>query len=365
MDTLSKRILKAVLSLPTMSFHEAAVREFVTFYAEGLGLKVRKDRAGNVIVRYKYPKAGGGKTNVVFTAHTDHPGFEVVSSKGKDAIVSQWGRVRLDLIAGANVVVRTREGGVKGRIGKKPIAKKVFGRACFKLRAESTVRRGDFGYLDLPAVKFRDGLVHTRTADDLVCVAAILDLATRLVRKKARADFTAIFTACEEPAAMGAIAAMEFGSVPRGAPVVILECSSASGGGVTIGAGPVIRTGDKTLNFDAAIEAWMRGRAEEVSSKSRGFVFQRALLQGGACEASRFVAFGYPTGGIALPLGNYHNQGLKRYAMEYVSAKDYENLLVLLAAVACEKMPRDVMGRKRRQIEKSYRRLRAKFLKSR
>ena len=134
MDAMSRALLTSVLSLPTMSFHETAIATFVRWYSQGLGLKVDEDDAGNLVVRY----SGGKKGSVTYTAHMDHPGFEVVSSKGKTATVALWGKVAPKTFAGSKVVVYTSEGSFKGRIEKRVLAKKHLGRFCF---AAGRVRR--------------------------------------------------------------------------------------------------------------------------------------------------------------------------------------------------------------------------------
>ena len=68
------RILKDLLRLPTASFVETAVLERVRSICERLkGVSCRYDRYGNLLACYRHrPRA---VTPLVFTAHTDHPGF--------------------------------------------------------------------------------------------------------------------------------------------------------------------------------------------------------------------------------------------------------------------------------------------------
>ena len=57
-------------------------------------------------------------------------------------------------------------------------------------------------------------------------------------------------------------------------------------------------------------------------------------MSGGTCEATVFTLFGYPTGALAIPLGNYHNVDPDgRLAAEYVSPRDLANLGLLLREV--------------------------------
>lgn len=68
-------------------------------------------------------------------------------------------------------------------------------------------------------------------------------------------------------------------------------------------------------------------------------------MDGGACEATATTAWGLPTVGITLPLGNYHNQGLdggmdcsraNGPAPEFVHLDDIEGELILCKALMRE-----------------------------
>ena len=64
---------------------------------------------------------------------------------------------------------------------------------------------------------------------------------------------------------------------------------------------------------------------------------QRCLMDGGSCEATAFVGFGFRAGGLCLPLGNYHNIGPgQRPRAEYVSVSDLEQLVTLTVTAASE-----------------------------
>lgn len=357
MNTASRKLVSSLLSLPTMSFHESAIATFVRWYALGLGLSVKKDRAGNLLVSF-----GGGRGGITLAAHMDHPGFEVIASRGANAAVALWGKVDPKTFAGSSVVVHTAQGAFKGKIGKRPLLKKHLGRWCFSLRCGAKVSAGDFGHYDLPAAKFSRGTIVTRAADNLLSVAAILDLFTRLSARRASCPVQGLFTRGEEAGFLGAFAAMESKFIPRGNPLVVLECSSAAGGNCAMGRGPVIRAGDLASTYDPAVEVWLADAAAALQKSEPSFSYQRALLQGGRCEACVYVAEGYRTGGIALPLGNYHNQGPRGPAAEEVSARDYDNLLLLLEALVRSPMPKDPLRHRAAPLWKHYRSLKRKFL---
>ncbi len=357
MQKFNKTLLEEVLSLPTMSFHETAVAAFVRMYSAAIGLKVDEDRFGNILVKYK----GGSGRPVTFTAHMDHPGFEIVSSSGKKGIAALWGRVEVKFFSGSSVEIHTERSKIKGKIGKLIKSKKHFGKPCFYISSNEQFSKGDFGHYDLPGFKQKGDIVHARAADNLASVAAIMELMTRMVAKKSKSNLCGLFTRAEEAGFIGAFGAIEAGTISSKDPIIVMECSSAPGGKVDIGGGPVIRSGDAQSSYDPAVEAWLIDCAASAKSKSKGFKNQRALLKGGRCEACVYVAEGFPVGGLALALGNYHNHGPKGYAAEYISACDYENMILLMEEVAASPMPKNIFKEKLAPLWKNYRDLKKKL----
>ena len=64
-------------------------------------------------------------------------------------------------------------------------------------------------------------------------------------------------------------------------------------------------------------------------------------MDGGSCEATALNLFGLRCAGVAVPLGNYHNQGDRGPAPEKIDLRDVENARRLL--VACAARYRDAM----------------------
>jgi putative aminopeptidase FrvX len=357
MKLTNPELLGNVTAIPTMSFREDGVATFVRFYAMALDLKIKADRFGNVLV-WRGSKPGG----ITFTAHMDHPGFEVVSSKGNAATIALWGKVDPAMCEGAKAVFYTAEGPVNVRLGKRTKGQTYFKRPLFTLQTKAGLDKGDFGHFDLPAFRVKGDRIETRAADNLMGVSAILDMFTRMGTKAK--NVCGLFTRGEEAGFLGAFGAMETGLIPKEAPLIVLECSSARHAKVGIGDGPVIRVGDWQSSYDPAIDRWMSDTAEAVFKKEgKGFRFQRELLPGGRCEACVYIAEGYRTGGIALPLGNYHNQGPRGPAVEYVSTGDYENMVTLMVALARAKKPNHSFLRTQvKPIRKNYNKLKKKLI---
>lgn len=357
MDLIRKKILASILNLPTAPLNDHTVATFVRWYCLCLGLKIKEDRAGNILVTY-----GKGKPSVTFTAHMDHPGFEIISAYGKSGIAALYGKVNPKIFAGANVIVESKDESLNAKIDGQIKNKKYMGKPCFAIKARAKIFKGDFGYFDIPGIKFSGKMIHARAADDLMNVAAILDLFTRLVSSSSKYSACALFTRTEELGFFGAFAAIESKIISKDIPVVVLECSSAPGGKVDIGGGPVIRGGDLQSTYTPDIDVWMSNAARDLVHKDKKFKFQRALLQGGRCESCVYTAEGFRAGGIALALGNYHNHGPKGYAAEYISADDYENLIKFLAELIKKPVPKNILKKNIAPVWKNYRAWKKRFL---
>lgn len=182
-----------------------------------------------------------------------------------------------------------------------------------------------------------------------------MDLLKILVRKKVRADVRCLFTRAEEVGCVGCISFAEQNLLPKNIPIVVLECSSASAGNVQIGEGPVIRVGDKLSSFSPEIDCWLKSIAERLAMTNKRFKYQRALLGGGTCEASIWGLKGSPVGGLAFPLGGYHNNGERSYVPEFVSKIDYDLMQIFLLELVCANKVSDAFKRLGKNIVSNYR----------
>lgn len=315
--TLARR----VLSLPTAPYHEHQVRAFVIAFCRKLGLRVEQDRAGNVIARYR---RGQGGAPLVFCAHMDHPGFEALGPTRAEFL----GGVPKEMFAGAGVRFFGTDGPQRVEIerlddSRWPECKIV------ELRGGTRVRRGDFGMWDVPAFAVRSGTLHAPAIDDVLSVVVALATLKDLVRRRARTHVWGVFTRAEEVGFHGAIELAKSYRIPRRALVISLEMSRERPW-ARIGDGPIVRVGDRMTMFDADATYFL----QEVA-RTRTFRTQRCLMDGGSTEATAFAAFGYRTGGLCLPLGNYHNIGEDgRPCAEYVSVDDLVGLVDLAGAAA-------------------------------
>ena len=91
-----------------------------------------------------------------------------------------------------------------------------------------------------------------------------------------------------------------------------------------------VRVGDRMSTFDLGGVYFL----QEVARRGKIRV-QRALMDGGSCEATAFGGLGYRACGMCLPLGNYHNVGPNwQIRREYVSVADLLAMAKLTFAAA-------------------------------
>lgn len=305
-------LLRRILSTPTAPFHEDRVAAVVVAELEGMShVRVEEDSFGNLIATYR---RGRKRAKLAFGAHMDHPGW--VRHRGKEDFLGWVPDDRLD--------------------------------------SHEVEWFGDFGMWRLEPFELRDGIVHARVCDDLVGCVAILALFMELEALGAEITVHGIFTRAEEVGFHGAIDLAKRWPLPGDVRFVSLETSAARGG-VEMGKGPVIRVGDRISVFDDEVTAELvdAGASDKIPH-------QRALLDGGACEATAMNLYGIPAAGISVVLGNYHNcpaeGGIDR---EFVSLDDVKNLVKLITSttvrMASAKASDSSKARLKKRLEKRMR----------
>ena len=305
-------LLKKVVSTPTAPYHEyhvaALIRELI---GEMPNVSLREDSYGNLIACYR---RGRKRPRLAFAAHMDHPGW--VKFRGKPEFLGWVPKERQDL--------------------------------------KLVEWFGNFGMWKLKPFELKDGIVHSRVCDDLVGCASILAMFMELEEKGTEATVYGLFTRAEEVGFVGAIEMAKKWTLPEGVCLVSLETSAARGGAEQ-GKGPVIRVGDRISVFDDAVTAELVDAATEGKIKH-----QRALLDGGACEATALNLYGIPAAGISVILGNYHNcppkKGIKEENIALSDAKDLVKLITATVVRISERKASDSSKAKlRRRLEKRVR----------
>ena len=346
MNVSERRLLQSILGQPTAPFREHYVRAALEGAARALGLRPRHDRFGNLYIAYRRGQA----RPLALTAHMDHPGFELLSSGrlvhaallgGVDPKNLRGSRVRLYAEAAkhhAHPPVRPPHP-VRGRItavhstlppgSRRP-------KVEVEIACEAEVALPAFGHFDLPGMELHGGMLRSKALDNLLSCALILATFARLQRRRAVANVLGVFTRAEEVGFVGAGGVLRSKILTPQRPLVVLETSKALPS-APMGAGPVLRVGDRMTCFDPEMDLWLADSAAELARTQPGFHYQRALMTGGACEASLFMLHGRRVGALAMPLGNYHNMTPRGgIGAEYISTNDFDQALMLLEHLATQ-----------------------------
>lgn len=308
----------------------------------------RYDPHGNLLAWYR--RSPQGVTPLAFVAHTDHPGFVALDALDHRTLRAAFrGGVKPEYFADARVRFWSGGAWVKGQILEISKATSVTDVPGWTFRVEEVLVRVAKpaapkapGIWDLPDPILKGDLVRARCCDDLAGVAALLTLLQRLSRKRARAEVYCLFTRAEEVGFVGAVAAARSRTLPRRLPVISIETSSAFPH-APVGAGPILRVGDRAAVFSPALIAFCERVAKSLAGRRKDFVYQRKLMDGGTCEAVPFLAYGYQAAGICLALGNYHNmdQRRRKIASESISLSDWRGMVDWFEALVLDTGDRD------------------------
>jgi endoglucanase len=331
----SHRWLVDLTHLPTTSGHERRVVEWVRRWVERRDdLRLRTDRAGNLLITIKGRKR---RPPVIATAHMDHPGWVVEGIEGRAVSARFMGGVMPPYFDSAQVVFFGASGAeVRGVVEE-------YGHKLGKIRVSGRgIAVGDIGrwWFDKRSLGVKGGVLRAPACDDLAGVAASLAALDKARKKPHLKHFGVLLTRAEEEGLLGAIAACELGTIPPGSRLLSIE-TSRSFPDSPIGGGPVIRVGDRSSVFDAALTNQLTDavRASRVTH-------QRKLMAGGSCEATAFGAYGHRATGLCLPLGNYHNMvdidgvaaGVAKGVLgpEEISLDDFDGLVDLMLVAAAD-----------------------------
>ena len=350
--------LLTLASIPTATGKEHRVVAFIESWVSDRAPRFALDRDthGNLLLRPASLDTAA-TPSVLLTAHLDHPAFVVerVSGDGLEPNqieLSFRGGVRQEYFDNhPPLTIHTAQGPVPARIVSAAKADETTGqRACVaSCESPDGVRAGDVGVWTLPAASIDDeGIVSAPACDDLAALAAAL---CALDESPADAPFGILMTRAEETGFVGAIGACRDGFIPTNAKLLALENSRSFAHDSPIGAGPIVRVGDRLSTFSptltAAVAKVCETLAKEHAERERPFGWQRKLMPGGACEATCYCAYGYDATCVCLPLGNYHNMGdldlvekgetsKAIIAPERIAKDDYLNLVDIACATGLE-----------------------------
>ncbi|HSI84748.1 MAG: hypothetical protein ACAI35_26750 [Candidatus Methylacidiphilales bacterium] len=334
LDPDLQRVATTLMACPTAPYHEQQTRAAMRSLVEGLShTTVQEDIYGNTLVHYRRNPEPGHAFSLV--AHLDHPGFVVCTVQGKRN-AQFLGGMHLRYFEGKEVIFYNTDG--PEALGSARIVRAEAAKGHTKVFFDAEPpRHARFGMWDLPPFRITSTRCRGRAFDDLAGCASMIALLRRLARNRAEADVCCLFTRAEEVGFHGALASLK-GSLklPKG-PVLSIETSNAQGF-AKLGAGPILRVGDRATIFTPAVTAWLELALADLGRLQTRFPYQRLLMGGGTCEGTVFQQAGFPTGAMCLALQNFHNMGPgSNVAAEALSVQDWQMLhefLFYLATVA-------------------------------
>ena len=364
MENLRQQALDILARLgaqPATSFSEDGVASAVKAILEESAVGFRVDNYGNIIAKVAGDSPPGEVPPIAFMAHMDHPGFEATAWDGDFLVATALGGVpAAGFKEGVPLQVLLPNGERVGAATAGPYGADTDRRTLIKVDDPASLAGAEFPrpvVFDLVDFDLDGDFIRMRALDDLAGCGSILAALSVLAAQTPAGDVYGVFTRAEEVGLVGARLLAEAGTLPPETLVVSLE-SSRTLPGAEIGGGPVIRVGDAAYTFNADAEAALIRARETLQARPEGFKVQRQLMSGGTCEASAFAVYGYPTTGIAFPLGNYHNGAPEeRIEAEYIHQDDFAGGVELILEAAQRVSERgDTAFRQRlRQIPPEFR----------
>ncbi|MFQ5523102.1 MAG: M20/M25/M40 family metallo-hydrolase [Acidimicrobiia bacterium] len=315
--------------LPTASGIEDAVVGWVRHWTRRRpDLRFALDSGGNVLITQKGRKRAAP---VIAVAHMDHPAFVITETDHKEASFEFRGGVDAPYFTDAAVEVTSRPDGAKARVDSYDPDTQT---GTLRITTTGAIEPGDIALWRFRKRKPPKGRLAAPACDDLAGCAAALAALDRARHTPALRHFGVLLTRAEEVGFLGALHAAKHRTVPDNARILSIETSRVLPD-APLGAGPIIRTGDRASVFDADLTNRLTNAARQA-----GLTHQRRLMDGGTCEATAFGAYGYQTTGLCLALGNWHNRGNLAEveagggpatpALEEISLDDFHGLVDLL-----------------------------------
>ncbi len=332
-------LLHEVCSLPTAPFAEQFVVRYVERFVKARrGLRLSRDRFGNLLIEAKR-RGGGGGPRWIFTAHMDHPGFiarRMIDDRTLEADFRGW--VLIDYVKQTKMRFFTDRGEVAGTVieARPDPAEKRAVPYRVTVRVNGPVEKGSPGMFDQGEARVRGGKLYSRGIDDLGGLAACLALLDELSKRPAKANVGVLLTRAEEEGFIGAMAAVLHPQLLRKSDRLIAIETSAMQPYAPQGDGVIVRIGDRTSVFNSDLSYFISHQAGKLVKRDKTFEVQRALMPGGTCEATVYDIYGYTAAAICVALGNYHNMDpvKKRIGPEYIDLRDWKNMVKLFVEIA-------------------------------
>ena len=330
-------LLKSLCSVPTAPFAEGRVVEFVRrFVRDHRGLRLGEDEWGNLLIECTGTDRKAKRPRLVFAAHMDHPGFVAGPMRDARSLAAAFrGGVRAEYFKGTPVRFFQSSREVVGRVKDVKVAKDGYPEAA-TISVPRAVERGAVGMWDVGPGRYRGKQFHSRVCDNLAGAAAALAMIAQIAPRPVPSTVAVLLTRGEEEGFIGAIGAVQKPRLIRKSDrLIVIECSAMQPYAPQ-GKGPIIRVGDKTSVFNSALTYFITQQAAALAKADKKFVYQRALMPGGTCEATVYDLYRYTAASICVSLGNYHNMDTagKNIAAENIDVADWKGMVRLFVRIA-------------------------------
>jgi putative aminopeptidase FrvX len=357
--------LMELTAIPTAAGREDRVIKWVEQWVDAhQGISLKRDQFGNLLLKQT---RASSKKPIYITAHLDHPAFVVRKQIDDRHLELEFrGGVNDAYFIDAKVEVFDNEGnGNTGTITSISPKAKPFKRVVVRLQQPiaGILLKGDVARWKLKPPTIKNGLLHAPACDDLAGVAAAIAALDVIRNLRGLGHVGVLLTRAEEIGFVGAIAAAKHKTIQKSSRLLCLE-TSRSFPESPIGAGPILRVGDKTSVFGPELTNTIAEIMKKYQATQKKFKWQRKLMPGGTCESTAFCAYGYLSTCLCLPLGNYHNMrnidGVlqKRKAAkigpEIISIDDFQGLITMLTVV-CSQLDKRRSSSLMRGLESRFR----------
>jgi len=332
--------LTELTAIPTAAGQEWRVVAWIESWAKNQkGIELKKDKFGNLLLTQSRKSS---KKPIFITAHLDHPAFVVRKQIDDQHLEMEFrGGVNDAYFVGAKIeIFDNNDNSYFGTIESLQPKAKPFKRVIAKLQKSVAgfLLEGDIARWRFKPPSIKGDLFHAPACDDLAGVAAAISALDKIKLLKGLGNVGVLLTRAEEIGFVGAIAAAKNKTVPKSSRLLCLE-TSRSFPESPIGAGPILRVGDKTSVFGPELTNAIAG----IMNEQKNFSWQRKLMPGGTCESTAFCDYGYLSTCLCLALGNYHNMhdidGVlqknkpAKVAPEIISVNDFHGLVKMLTVV--------------------------------
>jgi putative aminopeptidase FrvX len=324
-------IAERLMRCPAAPYHESLVAREVFLICAEYGLAAESDPFGNILIR---GKGAPSQRPLVLAAHMDHPGFTIQKKISPSRYAAEFLGGVGDSYFRHGTKLRLMPGRVPAALGKRLTATK----RLFEIETLEPVAiesgKPEFAVWDLTEFELRNEMICGRACDDLIGVAVILAVLVEL--RRTRANVIGAISRAEEVGFHGALALAQSKRFPKNGLIISLETSREMAP-VRQGDGVIIRVGDKTSIFDSTSTRFLIELAGDLAKINGDFIFQRALMSGGTCEATAYQEYGYRCAAVCVALGKYHNCAPNdRIAEETVSLADSIRMAELLTRAGAE-----------------------------